>query len=229
MKPRVFQAIDLDRTLFNTARFLEVITSKVNDWEPGLGDEIEARFEAAYKREETFFALDFLRDRFGNERYDEMVREVTAPFGVEYWLMPGAKLRLAKANELTSLRPSYGIVTYAQNADDQMTKLRLIGLEAAPVVIVDTPDKGAVLESWRQPNGTFLLPQEFGGQSADYLTLEDDKLRAFTNLPKNVFGAWLTQDARANERLRASGVTNTLIAEDLAGSFLLLKEAITRF
>lgn len=226
MKPRVFQVIDLDRTIFNTSRFVELITNKIDELEPGLGSEIEARFEAAYAREETFFALEFIRQRFGEERYNKMVNEVTAPFGADYWCIPGAKQRLDRADELTSLRPSYGILTYSQNTEDQYRKLQLIGFSDAPVLVTDTPDKARVLESWRQPDGTFILPQEFGAQTVNALTLEDDKLRAYTDLPNNVLGLWLTQDAPATHKLTNPLYAHVVAVKDLNES---LEELLKRY
>lgn len=57
---RVFQLIDLDRTLFDTARFAKLITDEINKTQPGLGDELDAQFEAAYKKEETFASATYV-------------------------------------------------------------------------------------------------------------------------------------------------------------------------
>ena len=201
MKPSVFQAIDLDRTLFNTSHFVELIMARVEEWEPGLGKKLEARFEEAYKNETTFFALDFIRQRFGDEKYEGLIATIAAETNPDELLLPGARERLARADELSDVRPSFGIVTYTNNASDQLMKLRLVGLENVPLMITDTPHKAKVIESWQQADGTFRLPQEFGSSVVETITLEDDKLRAFVGLPDGVQGVWITDRDEAREVL----------------------------
>jgi len=226
MKPNIFQLIDLDRTLFNTSRFAEVVNNIVDRWEPGLGKEIGERFEATYKSEVTFFVLEFIRERFGPEKYAELTKEVAKHFQPEELYLPGAKERITRAEELTSFRPAYGILTMAQSPADQHMKLGLIGLEDVPVLITDTPDKAAVIRSWMTPEGKFQLPFEFGGELVDELTFEDDKIRAFIGLPEHVTGVWITSREDAAERLEETGLQNVHIANDLLESYDLLARNI---
>ena len=71
-------------------------------------------------------------------------------------------------------------------------KLAIAGIQDTPLLITETPDKGPVIASWQQSDGTFVLPAAFGEQVANELTFEDDKLRAFDGLPSDVRGIWLS-------------------------------------
>ena len=50
MKRNLFQLIDLDRTIFDTERFAKALTDEIEASEPGVGADLEARFEAAQER-----------------------------------------------------------------------------------------------------------------------------------------------------------------------------------
>jgi len=196
----MFQLIDLDRTLFDTSRFARAITDEINVTEPGVGTKLDEMYEAAYKNEETFFLMRYLREKHGDTWLEELVERAVENIGAATLLLPGARERLSIANSVTSYRPSWGILTYGDDVDQRM-KIRLIGLEDAPLFLTSTPDKAPIIQSWQKPDGTFQLPTEFGGGVVDSLTFEDDKLRAFVGLSSNVTGFWVTQDIHAEERL----------------------------
>ncbi len=174
---------------------------------PGLGTELDNRFEAAYAREETFFVLAYLRQEKGQAWLTDLVEKVVRKHGAEAFKLPGVNERLDAADVLSSCTPSWGILTYGDMVDQRM-KLGIVGLESAPVYFTDTPDKGFLIASWQQPDGTFLLPAEYGGGVASKISLEDDKLRAFQGLPRGAYGVWITDKSDAQLLLDAEGVTN---------------------
>lgn len=218
----LFQLIDLDRTLFDTSLYVKLICDVVDEYEPGLGDEIDRRFEESYHKEETFFALEYIRERLGKERYEQMLEVAVARAGTEGLLLAGAKDRLAFAKTLAGDEQGYGLLTYSENPADQLKKVQLVGLDHLPMYVGDTPDKARLIASWRTTDGKYQLPKEFGNQLVDRLTLEDDKLRAFVGLPENVKGIWLTTYDDAVERMRAANVKNVTIAKDLYESMQAL-------
>lgn len=199
-KPDVFQLIDLDRTLFDTARFSLAITEEVEKTEQGVGEQLEQLVEAAYAKEQTFFLMRYLRETHGQEWFDALVNRVVETYGADALKLPDVDERLAFADTLTDRRPAWGILTYGDEIDQRM-KLRLIGLEGAPVVFTPTPDKGEVLQGWKTDEGDFQLPAEFGGTRVAELTFEDDKLRAFYHLPEGITGYWVSKDPEARQRL----------------------------
>lgn len=189
-KSRVFQLIDLDRTIFDTSRFVKLITDEIDTTHPGVGTELDERFEAAYKNEETFFLLRHLRELLGDEPFEQLVERIVLREGVDSLLKPGTKERLLFANEISSLQPAWGILTYGDEIDQTM-KLRLLGLQDIPTLILPTPNKGEIIKTWQNEDGTFTLPDVFGGHVVDHLSLEDDKLRAFIGKPDGVHGLWM--------------------------------------
>lgn len=196
----IFQLIDLDRTLFDTATFAKALTDEIERHEPGVGARLNEQYEIACRKEETFFLLRYLRHDRGNEWFEALVDRVVERIGASSLRLSGIEARLAYADTITDVRPSWGILTYG-DAVDQRMKARLIGLEDAPMYIADTPDKGELLRMWQADDGTFQLPAELGGQVVNQLTFEDDKLRAFRHLPDNVEGFWVTTDPAALARL----------------------------
>ena len=189
-KPSIFQLIDLDRTLFDTSAFAKAITDEVNKTHPGLGTELDEQFEAAYKQEETFFLLRYLRQEQGDMWFEELVKRIVKAHGVETFVLPGVHERLEYADTVKTDGPAWGVLTYGDEVD-QLMKLRILGLEDEPMCLTDTPDKGGVLKLWQNEDGSFQLPDSLGGERVDRLTFEDDKLRAFSNLPSNVLGVWV--------------------------------------
>ncbi len=121
---------------------------------------------------------------------------VVERYGGEAFLLPGAQERLVFAETISSLSPAWGILTYGDKID-QILKMRIVGLEDAPIYITNTPNKSEVLHTWKNPKGAFQLPLSYGGQVVDMLTLEDDKLRAFYNLPSGVTGLWVATPGKA--------------------------------
>ena len=196
-KCSVFQLIDLDRTLFDTSKFVKAVTDEVDRLKPGLGTELDLRFEEAYEKEETFFLLRFLRQHYGNVWFEDLVSIVAEKYGAESFLISGARERLEFAETLSDEKPAWALLTYGDEIDQRM-KMRLIGLEDAPVVFTPHPEKGEIMRSWQMPNGRFQLPEVLGGRTVDELVFEDDKLRAFHDLPEHVLGIWIAAPGKTN-------------------------------
>lgn len=204
----LFQIIDLDRTLFDTSKFAKLITDEINKQHPGVGSKLDEQFEDAYKKETTFFLLRHLRSEMGDVAFEQMVYSIVEREGVEALLMPGAKERILFANELSSMTPAWGILTYGDKVD-QLMKLRLVGLQEAPTLILSTPNKSEAIRTWQNDDGTFTLPAVFGGATVDSLSLEDDKVRAFIGMPENVTGIWMV-NAQNNDILHSEAVPDNV-------------------
>ena len=221
--PNIFQLIDLDRTLFDTTKFATVLTEEINEQYPGLGSDLNARVQEAYQKEETFFLLRYLREEWGDEWFEGLVDYVVAKYGADAFKLPAAQERLTEADTLTSYAPAWGILSYGDEADQRM-KARIIGLEHAPLYLTQTPEKGDIIQGWQTPSGSFQLPAEFGGGEVEGLTFEDDKLRAFKNLPEGVTGYWITRDPSAEHRIASEGLAVVVAVSGLATSLARIKE-----
>ena len=190
IKSTLFQCIDFDRTLFDTPRFVKALTDEVDRVHPGMGAELDKKFESAYKAERTFFLMRHLRSTLGSEAVMQLVEALIKRHKGDRFLLPGALERIQLADEISTQRPAWGLLTYGDIADQKL-KIAIAGLNQAPLHMTDTPHKAAVIASWQQPDGTFQLPSELGSQIVTQVTLEDDKLRAFKDLPKGVVGVWV--------------------------------------
>ncbi len=218
----LFQLIDLDRTLFNTPLFVEAIADEINKDEPGFGAALQKQFEAAYAEGRTFFMFRQLRQDQGDVWVEALVARVVEKYGADAFLMPGARKRLKQAELLTNETPAWGILTYGDQVDQYM-KVRIIGLENAPMYITRTPHKGSIIADWAQPGGGFKLPEAFGGAVVGRLSLEDDKLAAFYDMPAGVLGLWLTHEARAKEVLADEGLSHVQPVQSLHESVEVLR------
>ncbi len=227
MKTNVFQLIDFDRTLFDTTALIEALLEVIETERENasLSHELRKESRDAYKDERTFFLLRYLREHKSDQWLESLVEAIVRERGVESFLLPGARERLKAADELSSARPSWGILTYGDPAD-QLMKIRLAGLEDAPAHIVTVAEKGNLIASWQQDDGSFQLPPEFGGHVVDALTFEDDKLQVFKDTPEALIGVWVTGREDAEARLDEMGLTNVTIARDLHDSLLQLKQRL---
>ena len=84
-------------------------------------------------------------------------------------------------------------------------KLAIVGLQHAPTLILPTPNKSEAIRTWQNSDGSFTLPDAFGGSVVRQLTLEDDKVRAFLDMPDNVTGVWMV-NAQNNDLAHSQAV-----------------------
>lgn len=225
MKTNTFQLIDFDRTLFDTTKLIEEFLAAIKEEDPKLSDELKVQSEEAYKEERTFFILRFLREHKGDTWVETFIHDIVERKGVDSFMLPGARERIKAADELSSARPSWGILTYGDPVD-QLMKVRLAGLDAFPLHIVTVSEKGGLISSWQTEDGKFQLPEEFGGGIVDQLTFEDDKLSVFEGTPLGLIGVWVTHREDARLRLVESELPNVVIASDLHESLAYLRQRL---
>lgn len=185
-KLRVFQAIDLDRTLFDTRKLEEVSYALVARMHPHVAERASKESAEHIAAGVSFFIFRFLREHLTKQEYDDYIAELkrTTKFGD--FCLKGVAERVAFATS----QPGWaaGVLTYGLY-EDQYLKMELCGIAGVlPMLNTDTPDKGQVIATWQQPDGTFALPEELGGGTTDIVTLEDDKPEAFVHLPSNSYG-----------------------------------------
>lgn len=225
MTSNTFQLIDLDRTLFDTTALISAVLEAVAKSHPDVSAELEQQSKAAYEDERTFMLFRHLRERYGDNWFEALIADIIREKGAESFMLPGAHERLNAADSLTSARPSWGIFTYGDSIDQQM-KIRIAGLEDAPVHIVEIADKGDLISSWQTAEGGFQLPDDLGGAVVDRITFEDDKLAVFKGVPEKLIGVWVTRREDAEARLSEANVANVVIARDLHESLRSLRERL---
>jgi len=222
MKTNVFQLIDFDRTLFDTTALIEAILTTIARTYPDVSSDLKRQSEDAYKEERTFMLLRYLREHYGDAWVEELIGRIVRERGASAFMLPGVYERLQAADDLSTARPSWGILTYG-DVLDQLMKIRIAGLEDAPAHIVTIADKGNLIASWQLEDGRYRLPPEFGGAIVDALTFEDDKLRVFKGTPEDLIGVWVTHREDAKARLTETNLQNVTIARDLFESIEHIK------
>lgn len=221
---RIFHALDLDRTLFNTALLSEQLESIVAVRIPGFETELHDQMAAHIQRGDSFFIFEYFVSKHGLEALQACIEELRQKVSPEGFLMPGAKERLAFAASQPGW--SVGILTYGSSIT-QSIKIALAGLQGYPHLITDTPRKSEVIATWQQLTGDFLLPEQFGGQTVDLIILDDDKLSAFEGLPENTLGNWLTADTEASAKIKDTLKHRVHASTDLSAVVALLQAKLT--
>lgn len=185
----VFHILDLDRTLLDTLKLAhtlkEIIARRDRDLTKDIDKEIKQHTEA----KTPFYLFEYLAERIGQDKLNSYVNELNYIAPSSELLLPGATERIAFAKSHPGW--SVGVLTYGSKRD-QMIKLKLAGLQLERFLVIDSPKKGELLASWKRKDGRFKLPLEFGGHIVDILTLDDDSLVAFENMPEGVYGQWVT-------------------------------------
>lgn len=181
----VFQALDLDRTLFDTEKLEEVSRALVARMHPEVAFLAEQESARAIAAGTSFFIFRFLEAQLGDKEYGAYLAELKRSTQPEDFLLKGVAERIAFATSRHGW--TTGVLTYGR-AEDQHLKLELSGLTRMPFLATDTPDKGRVIASWQQTDGTFQLPRALGDRRVEIVTLDDDKPQAFTHMPTNSIG-----------------------------------------
>lgn len=217
---KVFQILDLDRTLLNTSKLARHLKEIIAKDDTALAQDIHDEIARHFKDKTSFFIFNYIAKRVGDARFRDYIRQLHAIAPASELFLPGAAERIAFAKS----RPGWGmgIMTYGSKRD-QMIKLKLLGLQMEHLLITNRPNKGEMIAEWQQPDGTFKLPIEFGGHVVDIVTLDDDKHVAFEHFPKGAYGQWISRAALGGVT-ELHYVTDTVrVVPDLFASVAYLK------
>ena len=220
---RVFHALDFDRTIFRTRTMEQKLIEALAYYRPGVEKELQKQSIEHGARGESFFVFTYLKERLGPIDFPVFFDAFHKAVPVDDLLRPGARERLAFA----ASKPGWsgGIMTFGAYEDQQL-KLKLVELDAYPHLITNTPDKGFIIGGWKQADGTFHIPEELGAAVVDCVVLDDDKLRAFNDLPVGAYGVWLTADPAGSMQIGDDLKGRVFVACDLFGSIEILRNLL---
>jgi len=187
--PTVFHILDLDRTLLNTSKLAFTLKEVIAKHDVQLSRDVDTELAEHAQQKKSFFIFEYIAKKVGHDVLNSYIDELNYIAPARELLMPGAVERIAFAKSQPGW--SMGILTYG-SPRDQKIKLKLAGLQMERHLVTENPKKGSILASWKLPNGKYKLPIEFGGHTVDTVTLDDDKLIAFVNLPDDAYGQWVT-------------------------------------
>ncbi|HEX4662675.1 MAG TPA: hypothetical protein VH144_03600 [Candidatus Saccharimonadales bacterium] len=173
--------IDFDRTLGSTPAIMARFDAAV--MRCGLDQQAVDDMRAEQHRREavgeTVSLLGFIR-----ERGDEFVEAFKQAFieakdyPIGYYNHAGEDESASFLERLQAADMPYVIVTYGVDEEWQQLKLDAAGY-AGPRMIVDHPRKADIINSWRQPDGTYRLELHDEVIIAEETWLIDDKAKAF--------------------------------------------------
>lgn len=197
-----FIILDLDRTLFDTDRLIELLIMRLERYGVPKSETTASLSGIKSSAGQSLSMVEFLTKRHGADLVGRVIRdmEVIAQAGRlddAELLYGGASATLLR--EFDARGVPYAILTYGREAD-QRFKLDLIRLltgrdeQDLPAVITDEPRKGAWIHAKWLDKGSgsqFRIPSEFTHDQtiiAKRIIILDDKIANLQSPDKNVLG-----------------------------------------
>jgi hypothetical protein len=187
-----FYILDFDRCLADTNKLDAAFLAQIDKQSIGLDTQvISAARRTVEAQGESFDTAMYVRTMLakrgeeGERNWTILLDSFTKTATQEDMLLPFARDLI---EYLQKMRYQFGIVTYGGRIW-QLTKMSAAGLIEMPHIVTSVKEKGTLLTSWQQADGSFLIPSELTGQGAiraKRLVFIDDKPISFTGLPQNV-------------------------------------------
>ncbi|HSW91941.1 MAG TPA: hypothetical protein VLG09_04810 [Candidatus Saccharimonadales bacterium] len=187
-----FYILDFDRCLADTNKLDAAFLAQIDKQSIGLDTQaIFAARRTAEAQGESFDTAMYVRTILakrgeeGERDWTTLLDSFTNTTTREDMLLPFAHELI---DYLQRMQYRFGIVTYGGRIW-QLTKMSAAGLIELPHIVTSVKEKGLLLTSWQQDDGSFLIPSELTGGDAlrvKRLVFIDDKPISFTGLPRNV-------------------------------------------
>jgi hypothetical protein len=181
-----FYLLDLDRTLFDTAKATEIMRGVVALHDTALAAALEQRFEEYERLGESFSMRDFIVENVGEDEMQKIETKYIERARSQDILMPGTKELLEYLRSKQGV--GMGILTYGSPLGQAMKIRAAVGLEEIPFLITAETYKGAQIASWRGSDEVYHLPDELGGGTTPSIVFVDDKPFSFKGLPIDCVG-----------------------------------------
>lgn len=178
-----FYILDFDRTLADSDKLLEVFIAVANQY-TNISYEQIRKIDADIKAKgDSFDTAKYVRDRLMNTdslaQWHQLEKQFIHESRSLNMMLPGA-IELLKFFDKRG--EQYGILTYG-NPLWQHLKLSACGFNHIRRIVTTNKRKGALISSWQQGDGTFVLPSEYGNWFAGRIVLVDDKAVSFEEFP----------------------------------------------
>ena len=182
-KETKFYVVDFDRTLVDSDKLLEVFMEVADRYYKIPREQIEKADADVKARGDSFDTVTFVRDHLKaedrSEEWEGLKKHYIHECRSFNMLLPGA---LELLGWLDKERERYGILTYG-NPRWQRIKLSAAGFNHVPHIVMETKEKGRLIKSWQQQDGTFKIPNELNGGVAGTIEMIDDKAVSFHDFP----------------------------------------------
>lgn len=178
-----FFIVDFDRTLADSDKLLDVFLEVSQQHIAIPREQIDAAYADVVARGDSFDTASYVRDHLAendeSEKWDQLEKQFIHESRALNMLLPGAAELLAY---LESTNKRFGILTYG-NPLWQHLKLTAAGFNHVPRMVLTQKHKGRLVNSWRQDDSTFRLPEEFNHHVTDRVIMIDDKAVSFAEFP----------------------------------------------
>ncbi|MDB5183756.1 MAG: hypothetical protein JWO07_437 [Candidatus Saccharibacteria bacterium] len=196
MEDAEFYIVDFDRTLVDSDKMLEVFIEVTQEFMDMPKAQIESAHADVKMRGDSFDTAGYVRDSLfaeGNgEQWDQLEKRFIHESRSLNYLMPSAAELL---EWLAANGKRYGILTYG-NPLWQHLKLTAAGFNHARHMILEQKEKGKLISTWQNNDGSFRLPDALGRRSASHIVMIDDKAVSFDNFPGSPSkGYWVLDPA----------------------------------
>lgn len=178
-----FYIVDFDRTLADSDKLLEVFIEVANQYiELPMAQVMKIDTDIKAKGD-SFDTAKYVRDSLSEagalDQWEKLEKQFIHESRALNMLLPGANELLEHLNKH---HMRHGILTYG-NPLWQHLKLTASGFNHVRRIVTTNKHKGRFISSWQQENGTFRLPQEYGGGEASRIVLIDDKAASYDGFP----------------------------------------------
>ncbi|OYW86564.1 hypothetical protein B7Z17_00090 [Candidatus Saccharibacteria bacterium 32-49-10] len=189
-----FYCVDLDRTILNTRRASGVIIELCRAYDEQLAETIEREVVEYSYFGASYSVHDAIVRYASSEVADNIERQFIEAARTQSLKLPGADELISWLDELDDAQ--WGILTYG-SLNNQLMKVKALGLETRPVLVTQEPHKGTLIKGWYDKSSSgFGLPKEYSSVRAKEVILIDDRAQSFEGLPESAArGYWVTQEA----------------------------------
>lgn len=215
MTTKEFWLLDLDRTLLDLDVLVQLLYEVLDESGVMPSHELHRKQTEIEESGGSFSPVAAIIEYGGEALWQAVQLQLIERADKDLLRLSGATQLL---HALDAHRRDYAIMTYGVPAW-QTLKLQLAGFDTIPYIIIDTPQKGQLIDSWRDDNDCFVLPKALGSASkvvcVETLALVDDKQLAFNGLPTQVRGYWVQTGREAALDTVPTDVTACATLHDL--------------
>lgn len=195
--PRVFDRLDLDRTLLDTTQLVALFENYLAIHHPELARLVRVARQEIEQSGGSYNILHGVRQHVADGG-DQLVQDFSVSVREnKHLLLPYAKELI---DAIIASGQPWGIMTYG-GRQWQMIKLDLSGLGHVPVIIIPGKGKGKRIAGWQDSDGQYRLPETYGGSIVDTVVLVDDKPVEFDGLPIDTARGYLLRPNHATVTL----------------------------
>jgi hypothetical protein len=181
--------LDLDRTLSSVDIVMEAVEYLCKEMNLDFS-KVEEEQKLVESRGDSFTISDTIR-LLWPECIDEFCEKFRHMNHIDS-IYPDARdfLSLLRSKSL-----KFCIITFSSDSVWQESKISANGLSFDPYIICDIPEKSVLLRQYFS-DGKYEIATSSGIIKAKKVTLVDDKLRAFTNMPKGARSIFMNRSRK---------------------------------